>query len=103
MHATQAVKQLVRTLREAATLLEQLGDEHWAASLKRNAEDLEQGDVEAIQSFLGSFGGMGSLNDSYTRSYSDKQADDEVSRHERACRRIEEAWKLAKALVNSSR
>jgi hypothetical protein len=104
--------ELARTLHAAASLLEELGDTHWAAWLRRDATALEQGDKKAVRSFLGAFGGMGSLNDCYALRLSDQCSGDDLPLDEEegrarpavlVCRRMEEAWRQARALVKAGK
>ena len=97
------MERLAKTLHEAASALEELGDAHWAAWLRRDAETLDQGDVEGARSFLGAFGGMGSLNDSYGAAPPEDKPDDVLTLDELARRRIDEAWKRARDLVKGKR
>jgi hypothetical protein len=99
------MKDLAITLHRAASLLDELGDSHWASWLRQSAETLDRGDIEGAKSFLGAFGGMGSLNDCYGYEPSvDLPEESEAlaprgRSHVRACREIDRAWKLDRELV----
>ena len=68
--------------------MESCGEHHWAGCLRNHAATLRIGDLSGITGFLGSFGGMGSLNDIGLRH------DDPIN-HE-----IGEAFSLATALAH---
>lgn len=54
---------LLQLLADAATLLEGVGEEHWAAWLRGDLARLRRGDGYGIEHLLGAYGGMGSIND----------------------------------------
>ncbi len=50
-------------LRQVVNLLEANGERHWSSWLSHSLEALQVSDFNGIESLLGTFGGMGSIND----------------------------------------
>jgi hypothetical protein len=46
-----------------AKLLQDYGEQHWAAWVTRDQQRIQQGDASGIRHLLRAYGGMGSLND----------------------------------------
>lgn len=58
-----SVEALLLLLADAVSLLEGVGESHWAAWLQGDLTRLNRGDGYAIEHLLGAYGGMGSIND----------------------------------------
>jgi hypothetical protein len=56
------VQALLDAMRALQHHLEQF-DDHWAASVRKAADEVANSDAHGLQRFLSLFGGMGSLND----------------------------------------
>ena len=54
---------LVGMLAQAVTILERMGEEHWAAWLRSDLAHLQRGEMYRLDHLLHAFGGMGSIND----------------------------------------
>jgi hypothetical protein len=91
---------LAKDLEEIAALLEQDGDQHWSAWLRRDAADLREGDSRGAHHFLSAFGGMGSINDSYGFAPANKK-EEELSADQKIARRLDGAWNVARTLVGN--
>ena len=50
-------------LAHLVAILDEEGDAHWASWMRSSLAMLEDRDPDAIEHFLGAFGGMGSFND----------------------------------------
>ncbi|KAF1070122.1 MAG: hypothetical protein GAK45_00895 [Pseudomonas citronellolis] len=50
-------------IEQAAHLLREVDESHWAAWLEWDAERLRDSDFQGVEHFLRAFGGMGSIND----------------------------------------
>ncbi len=56
-------QRLSTNLSKLEELLGQQDEQHWAARIRNSNSEIQNGDFRGVERFLGSFGGMGSLND----------------------------------------
>ncbi|MPY88651.1 MAG: hypothetical protein GEU99_12085 [Luteitalea sp.] len=56
-------EQLLKTLAEAAQLLQECGEDRWARWLDSDRQRILVGDRDGLEHLLSAFGGMGSIND----------------------------------------
>jgi hypothetical protein len=56
-------EELRSKLTQVARLLEQIGEERWAAWLRADLASIQRGDAHGLDHLLSAYGGMGSLND----------------------------------------
>ncbi|HXD86653.1 MAG TPA: hypothetical protein VN641_09175 [Urbifossiella sp.] len=54
---------LCTRLEHAITLLERVGEDHWAAWLREDLARIRGGNIEGLSHLRSAFGGMGSFND----------------------------------------
>jgi hypothetical protein len=55
--------ELFRAADALAKLLQDYGEQHWAAWVSRDRQRIQDGDASGIDHLLRAYGGMGSLND----------------------------------------
>ena len=56
---------LIEALKELATLLGELDEDHWAHWMAECAQRLRRSEFSGITHLLGAYGGMGSFNDAF--------------------------------------
>ena len=62
----QRLVALLTALETTEERLRQLGDDHWADWLRRDHARIARGDAYGLEHLKNAFGGMGSINDSYS-------------------------------------
>jgi hypothetical protein len=93
------VAELAQLLRKIEGLLAKNGSARWSSSISRSRFAIENSDAWGLNTFLGMFGGMGSLNDLVLTR--DGQALPAENADLQAL--LEEAWILGKRLQRETR
>lgn len=94
------VQRLSGALLRIVALLKTHGEKRWAFKLEGYLESLQAGDLAAIDSILGTYGGMGSFNDLVLCVQNGHQieATETISVNNHLSRLRTETWELATAV-----